>query len=346
MIGEIIGGVLANSLAIVTDAAHLLTDFASFLISLFALVLASRPRTKRMNFGWYRAEVMGALLSVLLIWVVTGVLVYLAIRRVITRDYEIDGQVMLITAAVGVFFNLVMGFLLHDHGHAHDGLRTCPVKHHHSHGRHGHWPINEGTSVADETLSLQSDSSAALINSSATEVKLSESEEAGAADAMSTVNINVRAAFIHVLGDLVQSIGVLVAAYIIYYKPDWKLADPVCTFVFSVLVLCTTLRIMRDIVVVLMEGTPLNISYSKVRQALCSINGVKDVHSLRLWSLTINRVVLSAHLAIDDSVSCQEVIAVAGQLMQDHFSITDCTIQAEDYVDEMNDCIHCQEPHD
>lgn len=164
-----VGGVLANSLAIATDAAHLLTDFASFLISLFALVLASRPRTKRMNFGWYRAgetlmsccfrpltlftrilhsgklcyfanqntdiqvliscavesealvcwlfvgvcflsEVMGALLSVLLIWVVTGVLVYLAIQRVITQDYEIDAQVMLITAAVGVFFNLMSVF--------------------------------------------------------------------------------------------------------------------------------------------------------------------------------------------------------------------------------------------
>ncbi|CAH0390623.1 unnamed protein product [Bemisia tabaci] len=78
MIGEIIGGYLSSSLAIATDAAHLLTDFASFMISLFALWVANRPPTQSMPFGWYRAEVIGALTSVLMIWIVTGILVYMA----------------------------------------------------------------------------------------------------------------------------------------------------------------------------------------------------------------------------------------------------------------------------
>lgn len=101
------GGYLSSSLAIATDAAHLLTDFASFMISLFSLWMATRPPTKTMSFGWYRAEVIGALTSVLLIWVVTGVLVYLAVERIIYKNYEIEATVMLITSALGVVVNLM-----------------------------------------------------------------------------------------------------------------------------------------------------------------------------------------------------------------------------------------------
>lgn len=101
------GGYLSSSLAIATDAAHLLTDFASFMISLFALWVGSRPATRVMSFGWHRAEVLGALTSVLLIWVVTGILVYLAVERVITRDFEIESTSMLITSGVGLVVNLV-----------------------------------------------------------------------------------------------------------------------------------------------------------------------------------------------------------------------------------------------
>ena len=107
MILEIVGGILANSLAIATDAAHLLTDFASFMISLFSLYVASRPSSTSMNFGWHRAEVIGATVSVLLIWVVTGILVYMAVERLITKEYEIDATIMLITSGIGVLFNIM-----------------------------------------------------------------------------------------------------------------------------------------------------------------------------------------------------------------------------------------------
>lgn len=98
---------MSSSLAIATDAAHLLTDFASFMISLFSLWMATRPPTKTMSFGWYRAEVIGALTSVLLIWVVTGVLVYLAVQRIIYKNFEIDALVMLVTSAIGVVVNIM-----------------------------------------------------------------------------------------------------------------------------------------------------------------------------------------------------------------------------------------------
>jgi cation diffusion facilitator family transporter len=122
MICEVVGGIWAGSLAIITDAAHLLTDLASMLISLFSLYLASRPASQRMSFGWHRAgnhppskllpftwisEVVGAFISVFLIWVVTGVLVYLAIDRIITQKYEIKGTIMAVTAGIGVLVNLM-----------------------------------------------------------------------------------------------------------------------------------------------------------------------------------------------------------------------------------------------
>ncbi len=107
MIGEFVGGYLSDGLAIMTDAAHLLSDFTSFLISLFALWIARRPPTSRMSFGYFRAEVLGAVLSVLTIWLATGVLVYLAILRCINPNYEVDGEIMLITAGSGLGINIL-----------------------------------------------------------------------------------------------------------------------------------------------------------------------------------------------------------------------------------------------
>lgn len=101
------GGYMSSSLAIATDAAHLLTDFASFMVSLFALWVGSRPPTKKMSFGWYRAEVIGALTSVLMIWVVVAILVYLAVDRVMHLNFQIEAEFMLITSGIGVLVNLM-----------------------------------------------------------------------------------------------------------------------------------------------------------------------------------------------------------------------------------------------
>ena len=118
-----------------TDAAHMLSDFAGFLISLFAIWVARRPPSRGMSFGWHRAgegrgtgmegrwvgekgestvssfllfsEVIGAMVSVLVIWILTGVLLYEAVLRVIHRDFKVDANIMLVTAAVGVFVNVL-----------------------------------------------------------------------------------------------------------------------------------------------------------------------------------------------------------------------------------------------
>ncbi|XP_036208313.1 zinc transporter 2 [Myotis myotis] len=301
MVGEVVGGYLAHSLAIMTDAAHLLTDFASMLISLFSLWMSSRPATKTMNFGWQRAEILGALLSVLSIWVVTGVLVYLATERLISGNYEIEGKTMLITAGCAVAVNIIMGLTLHQSGHGH------------SHGQgHGH---SHGQGHSQDTTQQQE-------------------------------NPSVRAAFIHVIGDLLQSLGVLVAAYILYFKPEYKYVDPICTFIFSILVLGTTLTILRDVILVLMEGTPKGVDFTAVRDLLLSVEGVEALHSLHIWALTVTQPVLSVHIAIAQNTDAQAVLKAASARLQGKFNFHTMTIQVEHYSEDMKDCQACQGPSD
>lgn len=128
MIAEVIGGYVSGSIAIITDAAHMLSDVAGFLISYFAIYMGSRPGNYKMSFGYHRAEILGALASVLLIW---GLIIWLfveAIHRIVDPE-EIDGTYMLITACVGLVFNFISIFTLHSCGGGHH--------HHHDH-EHDH----------------------------------------------------------------------------------------------------------------------------------------------------------------------------------------------------------------
>ncbi|KAI6192376.1 Zinc transporter 2 [Aphelenchoides bicaudatus] len=318
MICEVIGGWWAGSLAIITDAAHLLTDLASMLISLFSLYLASRPASQRMSFGWHRAEVVGAFISVFMIWVVTGVLVYLAIDRIVRKEYEIQSTVMAITAGIGVCVNLVMGLLLYygGHGHSHGGLSAA--SHSHSH-------------EAPQTQSVLP-------------LTLTPVVEQTARTNGHDVNINVRAAFIHVLGDMIQSVGVLIAALIILWNKDWAIVDPICTLLFSVIVGCTTVYIVRDALVVLLEGRPSSIDFRMVFDALEKIEGVRKVHDLRIWALTMNRIALSAHLEVDQATDAQLILKTATIMLRKQFGVHETTIQIEDYQQTTENCFQCVPP--
>ncbi|XP_022109146.1 zinc transporter 2-like isoform X2 [Acanthaster planci] len=364
MVGELVGGWISGSLAIMTDAAHLLSDFTSFLISLFALWIARRPPTAKMSFGYFRAEILGAVVSVLMIWVATGILVYLAVQRCITQKYDIQGTVMLITAGCGLGVNILLAVVLHfsGHSHSHGGLG-----HGHSHGGdssdhdHDHddndTPSNNHVAMGmaeepkdeDQLLNIESDPICV------------ESEPLLAVDTNGTLpavqtrhpkkhkrsqgNMNVRAAFIHVLGDLIQSVGVCIAAIIIIVKPDWKIADPICTFVFSVLVLVTTIFILRDAVQVLMEGVPRHINLHDLHADLKSLPHVRMAHSLHVWSLTTSQAAMAVHLCIDAGEDAEMVLQEASQLVRTKYHIGFSTIQVEHYQPEvMNNCGRCQEP--
>ncbi|CAG9318451.1 unnamed protein product [Blepharisma stoltei] len=214
MIVEIIGGLLANSLAIMTDAAHMFSDLSGFAISIASLYIAVRPASMIMSYGYHRAEIIGAVISVALIWGLTIWLVYEAIERIQSPGI-VDGWIMMITALIGLLSNIVMGVILHS-SHSHSDISTG---HDHAH------------------------------------------EE----------DVNIKAATLHVLGDLIQSIGVIIAAAIILWNPDWSIADPICTFVFSILVTFTTFPIIKKCIGILMEGSPIDIDVDAMYMELLSV---------------------------------------------------------------------------
>ena len=109
-------------------------------------------------------------------------------------------------------------------------------------------------------------------------------------------NVNLRAAYIHVLGDIIQSIGVIIVALIITYAPGWDWIDPICTFLFSVIVFFTTTPVTRDCLRILMESTPKGTDPDVLRTNLKLIEGVVSVHDLHIWSISVSKVCMSAHV--------------------------------------------------
>ena len=202
MAAEIVGGIMASSLAILTDAAHMFSDLSGFMISIFSLWIALKPATNKMSYGYHRAEVIGAMCSVLLIWGLTIWLVYEAIWRVIEPE-PVDGLIMLITAIFGLACNLVMAKMLHGSGY------------HHHHGQsHGH--DMRSNSLLSHNYASHNVHTYSWENE---ERNISNTHGHGHGHGHShgdEQNINVRAAFIHVIGDIIQSIGVIIAAVIIY----------------------------------------------------------------------------------------------------------------------------------
>uniref|UniRef100_A0A8B9VWV2 Probable proton-coupled zinc antiporter SLC30A3 n=1 Tax=Anas zonorhyncha TaxID=75864 RepID=A0A8B9VWV2_9AVES len=155
---------------------------------------------------------------------------------------------------------------------------------------------------------------------------------------------SVRAAFVHVVGDLLQSIGVLVAATIIYFKPQCKIADPISTLFFSVFVLGSTLTILRDVFRVLMEGAPRGIEFNAVKEVLLAVSGVRGTHDLHIWALTLSHPVVSVHVAVDASANPETVLREATSQLQSKFGFVSCTVQVERYQEEALGCPHCQDP--
>ncbi|KAF9914426.1 hypothetical protein BX616_008314 [Lobosporangium transversale] len=262
---EMVGGYFARSLALMSDAFHLLSDVVSFMISLVAIWLSEQPATKRHSFGYHRAEVLAALMSVFIIWILTAFLLMEAVER-IRNPETIDGKTMCLVASIGVAINIILAFALgHDHGHDHG----------HGHG-HGHGHSHEHNHEHNHSHSHDHGDSNA--------------SKAAAAQKKVEVNINVKAATLHVIGDLISSVGVLVASIVIMVKPSWTIVDPICTVFFSILVLFTTYRLVWDSLGILMEGTPTHIDPEEIEKSLLDIPGVTLVHDLHVWNLTAGKV--------------------------------------------------------
>lgn len=309
---ELGGGIYAHSLAIVTDAAHLLSDVSGFAVSLFAAYYAAKKSHVHFSYGYHRIEVLGALASILSVWLVTGILLWEAVQRVINPE-PVNGKVMFILAVIGVFVNIMLMVVLGGHGHSHGDAHD----HDHEHSEESSSllaPVEEGRRRAGDAVSNhrkheghnhahgdRGDDPDELIHVNVSQRHGDREEK----------NINVQSAFIHVLGDLVQSVGVAVAGALIWWHQDdprWALADPICTFLFAALVLWTTFSILRNVGDVLMERAPRGTKVDVLVDNIMQIDDVCDVHDLHVWSLTPGIPLLCAHVVVDSARHASRVL--------------------------------------
>lgn len=340
MVGEVVGGIYAHSLAVLTDAAHMLSDVLAFVISICAGTYALRASKASHTFGYHRAEVLGSMMSVLIIWVVTGILVYEAVLRII-HPQHVDGKLMFILAITGIAVNLVNLAILgghhgHSHGHSHGGhdhghghshghgpshapKKTSAARHDDTHAAHDHTPGHEHAGHAHKHGSPAKPRRAASHvhdhghaehghdhtdhDHSDTDVATGQTHTAHAAPGPvqhghSHMSLGMRGAVIHVLGDCVQSFGVVIAAIIIWVKPEYHIADPICTFIFAIAVICTTRGMVRDITDIVMERVPRGFDLPGLEEALSKVPGVCSIHDLHVWALKPGVVVLAVHIDI------------------------------------------------
>ncbi|PXF47795.1 Zinc homeostasis factor 1 [Gracilariopsis chorda] len=373
---ELVGGHLARSLAIMSDAAHLLSDLAGFVISLIAVSVSRLPPNAHMSFGFARAEVLGAFVSILFIWALTMVLVVFAIERLFNPQ-PVHGPLMLILGIIGLLVNLVLGFVL-GHGHSHDHGHSHGEHHHHDHHVRNdfipnHVSLNEtGKGIqrlndlengymftGDDHYSSESndkdqhaheheyghehdhehdignghsDHRPNGFHKDRKGINHKSSSSQGTAHRGPVAHkeqrsANLRAAYLHVLGDALQNVGVIVAAIVMTFKPSWTFIDPLCTLLFAVIVLMTTKNLARETMTVLMEGTPGSLKLDDIHAKLLTLDGVSKVGDLHVWSITSRRPALSVHLYKENVSAGHDVVKDAQKMLAEDFGISHATIQ-------------------
>jgi len=260
MLVEFFGGLWTNSLALLADSGHMLADATSLALSLVAIHFATRAASPNKTFGFYRFEIMAALVNALTLFVIAGFIVYEAIGRIVQPPTVASGSMILI-ATIGLLANMISATIL---------------------------------------------------------LKKSDVES----------NLNMRGAYLHVLGDLLGSIGAIVAGTLMYFF-DWYIADPIISVIVALLILRSAWGVFRASVHVLMEGTPPTIDFYEVKQTLEQIPGVQIVHDLHIWSLTSGLDMLTGHIVIEDDADEQVILQQAIDELYETFKIEHTTIQIE-----------------
>jgi cobalt-zinc-cadmium efflux system protein len=251
------GGLLANSLALLADAGHLLTDVAALGLSLFVAWFSRQPETPEKTYGYLRWEILAALLNGGTLLAVSVWIISEAVLR-LRHPQPVESGVMLGVAVASVAVNVVSAWVLH------------------------------GGSQA---------------------------------------NLNFRAAYVHVLGDLLGSVGTVAAALVVRYT-GWLGADPVASLIMTALIMRGAWRLVRESVDILLEATPAHISTDSVRAQLVAIPGVESVHDLHVWTVTSGMIAMSAHVIVREPERHQHVLEHVHDVMR-LFGIDHVTIQLE-----------------
>lgn len=260
MVVEFIGAIVTDSLALLADAGHMLTDAAALALALGAGWLATRPATDRRSFGFARAEVLAAAVNAAALIAISVYIFWEAWQR-FSDPPEIESTLMLVVAVAGLAANALSAWILsRGGGHTHD--------------------------------------------------------------------LNTRGAFLHVIGDMLGSVGAIVAA-LVMLTTGWYLADPLLSAGIGLLILYGAWRLLRESVDVLMEATPPGIEVDSVRETITATRGVTGVHDLHVWTVTSGLIALSAHIEVDNSREWDDLLIALHERLQNHHGIGHLTLQPE-----------------
>lgn len=266
---EVIGGLLTNSLALLADAGHMLTDVLGLAMALFAIRFAQKPATPAKTYGFYRAEILAALANGVLLFGIAAYILYEAYER-FRQPEEIASLPMLVVAVGGLIVNII-----------------------------GAWLLMGG----------------------------------------SRESLNVRGAFLEVVSDLLGSLGVIVAAIVIYFTGWWQI-DPLISVGIGLFILPRTWTLLKSALDVLLEATPAHIDVKKLEAAMSQVPGVVSVHDLHVWTITSGFVAMSGHVAARGRLA-EEVLHDEQTLLRDRFEIEHATLQveSEDHADDGACCM-------
>jgi cobalt-zinc-cadmium efflux system protein len=258
MVVQVVVGWWTNSLALLADAAHLFVDTAGVGLSLLAVWFAERPATAEKTYGYYRVEILAALVNGVVLCVLALVILFEAWERLGTRHEVAAGPVLLVAVA-GLGVNLLAAWLLH----------------------------------------------------------------AGAGE-----SLNVRSAYLEVLGDALSSAAVIAAAIVIL-ATGWTLADALASAAIGLMILPRTYALLKQAVNVLLEGVPAHLDLAEIEEALRGVAGVKRVHDLHVWTLTSGREAMSAHVEVERGTPPARVLDDLHLILHARFGIDHTTIQIE-----------------
>lgn len=260
MLIEFVGGYLTNSLALLSDAGHMLSDAAALGLSLSALIFGAKAATPSKTYGYKRFEILAALLNGIVLVLIAVFICIEAIER-LSAPPQVIGKGMMIISIIGLIINIIVAWILHSKG---------------------------------------------------------STEE----------NLNVRSAFLHVIGDLLGSVGAIVAAILIMLF-GWYIADPIASMIVSLLVLYSGWHVLKESVNILMEAKPANIDSEKVIQLLKSIDGIEDIHDLHIWMITSDFSAMTVHLKVNQNTDRDKLLDKAKQVIEKETGIKHTTIQME-----------------
>ncbi|WP_340297396.1 cation diffusion facilitator family transporter [Staphylococcus coagulans] len=262
---EFAGGIISNSLALLSDSFHMLSDVFALALSMLAVYFASRKPTARYTFGYLRFEILAAFLNGLALAVISVWIFYEAIVRIIFPK-PVESGLMLVIATIGLIVNIVLTVIL--------------------------------------VRSLKSEN-----------------------------NINIQSALWHFMGDLLNSIGVIIAVVLIYFT-GIQLIDPILSMIIALVILRGGYKIMRNAWLILMESVPEHLDTDEIMETMKSVDQVLDVHEFHLWSITTEHYSLSAHVVLDSrsSEEAYQTINELETLLKEKYGLAHTTLQIEHLV--------------